>query len=400
MIGDRAWIEGALARLISTSSLSGQEAAAQQFVEQMMREVGADAVRRVFVDAAALRDAYGFETPTATEGMFAVVGEWGRRAASPFVLLNGHVDTVPATHGWAIDPLEARITEGWMNGLGSADMKSGLVGAIAGVARAKATGKLRGYVEIQSVPDEETGGGTGTLACVHELLTEGRIPGFAIVCEPTSVEIATSQIGSRAMYYSVHGVQAHANMKHKGVSAVEAAIELARDLASWANMPDRKVHPLLGPASVNIGRIEGGIGATSVAASCGMEVCFTYHPSDEALLIAETDSLVAEWRARQSPLIGLEVRELHNVQPFSTNPAFPSIKALARASGRNEVRPRGFPAGSDGRLISRLLQCPTVIFGPGDVGRIHKVDEAVDLTEVVAHAEAVEKFLTSSPGSD
>jgi len=62
------------------------------------------------------------------------------------------------------------------------------------------------------------------------------------------------------MYYSVHGVQAHANMKHKGVSAVEAAIELARDLASWANMPDRKVHPLLGPASVNIGRIEGGIG--------------------------------------------------------------------------------------------------------------------------------------------
>jgi hypothetical protein len=128
MIGDRAWIEGALARLISTSSPSGQEAAAQQFVEQMMREVGADTVRRVFVDAAALRDAYGFETPTPTEGMFAVVGEWGRRAASPFVLLNGHIDTVPATHGWAIDPLEPRITEGWMNGLGSADMKSGLVG--------------------------------------------------------------------------------------------------------------------------------------------------------------------------------------------------------------------------------------------------------------------------------
>jgi len=93
-----------------------------------------------------------------------------------------------------------------------------------------------------------------------------------------------------------------------------------------------------------------------------MEVCFTYHPADEALLIAETDSLVAEWRARQNPLIGLEVRELHNVQPFSTNPAFPSIKALAR--GRNDVRPRGFPAGSDGRLISRLLQCPTVIFVP------------------------------------
>ena len=271
MIGDRAWSEGALARLISTSSLSGQEAAAQQCVEQMMREAGADAVRRVFVDAAALRDAYGFETPTPTEGMFAVVGEWGGRAASPFVLLNGHVDTVPATHGWAIDPLEPRITEGWMNGLGSADMKSGLVGAIAGVARAKATGKLRGNVEIQSVPDEETGGGTGTLACVHELLTEGRIPGFAIVCEPTSVEIATSQIGSRAMYYSVHGVQAHANMKHKGVSAVEAGDRAGSRPGELGEHARPQSASSAGPGFGQHRTHRGRIGATSVSASCSLK---------------------------------------------------------------------------------------------------------------------------------
>ena len=90
-------------------------------------------------------------------------------------------------------------------------------------------------------------------------------------------------------------------MKIRGQSAVEAAIELARDLESWAHMPKRKVHPLLGPASVNIGRIEGGIQATSVASDCRMEVCFTYHPEDEHLLLDETDAIVADWRARQSP---------------------------------------------------------------------------------------------------
>jgi acetylornithine deacetylase len=285
-----------------------------------------------------------------------------------------------------------------MNGLGSADMKAGLVGAIAGVARAKAAGRLRGYVEVQSVPDEEAGGGTGTLACVHELLTKGRIPDFAIVCEPTSVEIATSQIGSRAVHYSVHGVQAHANVKHKGVSAVDAAIELARDLGIWANMPHRNVHPLLEPVSVNIGRIEGGIGATSVAADCEMEVCFTYHPADEPLLIAETDTLVENWQARQNPLITLEMRELHNVKPFTTDPEFAPVKALARALGRDGVSPRGFPAGSDGRLISGLLKCPTVIFGPGDVARIHKVNEAIEMAEVIAHAKTIEKFLSSRFG--
>jgi acetylornithine deacetylase len=398
VIGDAAWIERALAKLVATSSLSGEEEAAQAVVETLMREAGADCVRIAPVDAATLRDRYGFATPTPTERMFAVVGAWGRRKDGPFVLLNGHVDTVAAAPGWAIDPLTPRVADGWMNGLGSADMKAGLVGAIAGVARAKAAGALRGYVEIQSVPDEEAGGGTGTLACVDQLLTEGRIPDFAIVCEPTSVEIATSQIGSRAMLFKFRGRQAHANMKHRGVSAVEAAIELARDLMGWATAPRRKAHPLLGPASVNIGRIEGGNGATSVAADCRMEVCFTYHPADEPQLIAETDAIIAAWRAKQNPLIALDVRELHNVKPFSTEPDLAPIKALARALGRNEVHPRGFPAGSDGRLISGLLKCPTVIFGPGDVARIHKVDEAVELAEVFAHVEAIERFLSSGVG--
>lgn len=394
MIGDAQWIEGWLARLISTSSLSGHEGVAQALVKDLMREAGADAIRIVPVDAEALRKSYGFATPTPTNGMFAVVGAWGDDQALPFVLLNGHIDTVPAAPGWATDPLEPRVTDGWMKGLGSADMKAGLLGAIAGAARAKAAGTLRGYVEVQSVPDEENGGGTGTLACVQELLSEKRIPDFAIVCEPTGVDIATTQIGSRAVAYSIGGLQAHANMKHRGVSAVEAAIELARDLQTWAHMPNRKVHPLLAPASVNIGRVEGGIGATSVANECRMEVCFTYHPDDEAHLLPETDAIVAEWGARQNPAITLEVRELHNVKPFSTDPTHATVNTLARALGREQISPRGFPAGSDGRLISRLLKCPTVIFGPGDIDRIHKPDEAVELAQVVAHAEAIERFLS------
>jgi len=195
-------------------------------------------------------------------------------------------------------------------------------------------------------------------------------------------------------------MQAHANMKHTGLSAVEAAIDLARELASWAAMPRRSVHPLLGPASVNIGRIDGGIGATSVAPDCEMEVCFTYHPADERGLVCEIDALVEAWRARQDPRISFDLRELHNVQPFSTEPGLGAIRALARALGHDEVNPRGFPAGSDGRLISKLLNTPTVIFGPGDVSRIHRINEAVELAEVVAHAKALEAFLSSSLNPD
>ncbi|MEW9804688.1 M20 family metallopeptidase [Mesorhizobium sp. ZMM04-5] len=395
MIGDEAWITGALAELVSTPSLSGNESAAQEIVKRLMREAGANDVRAVPVDAARLEERYGFRTPTPTQGMFALVGSWGDPATRPFVVLNGHVDTVPATAGWEIDPYEPRIAEGWMNGLGSADMKAGVVGAIAAVARARAAGRLRGYVEIHSVPDEEDGGGTGTLACVDDMLSGGRIPDFAIVCEPTSVEIATAQVGSRAMHFTFGGAQSHANMKPSGASAVEAAIDLAMRLGQWAEMPHRLIHPLLGATSVNIGRIHGGIGATSVAPDCEMEVCFTYHPNDEDALIAEIDAIVEEWREHQPPAITMEFRELHNVHPFATDPDLGPVRELARALGRDAVHPRGFPAGSDGRLISRNLKCPTVIFGPGDFNRIHKINEAVRLTEIVAHAETLENFLST-----
>lgn len=395
MIGDEAWIVSALAELVATPSLSGQEEAVQQVVRRLMLEAGADDVRVVRVDAARLESRYGFRTPTSTQDMYAVVGCWGDPSSSPFVVLNGHVDTVPTTEGWAIDPYEPRVTDGWMNGIGSADMKAGVVGAIAGVARAKAAGTLRGYVEIQSVPDEEDGGGTGTLACVDQLLEKGRIPDFAIVCEPTSVEIATAQVGSRAMHFSFRGVQSHANMKSAGSSAVEAAIDLANRLGRWCALPHREMHPLLGPTSVNIGQMKGGIGATSVAPDCEMEVCFTYHPVDEHLIIPEIDGIIAEWRAGQPATITMQFRELHNVHPFSTDENLVPVRALARALGHDRTDPRGFPAGSDGRLISRLLRCPTVIFGPGDVNRIHKINEAVEISEIVAHAGTLEAFLST-----
>lgn len=400
MIGDEAWITSALAELVSTPSLSGQEAAAQEIVLKLMREAGAYDVRIVRVDAAKLRERYGFSTPTATDGMFALVGSWGDPTGAPFTVLNGHVDTVPATVGWEIDPYDTRITDGWMNGLGSADMKAGVVGAIAAVARAKAAGTLKGHVEIQSVPDEEDGGGTGTLACVDELLERGRIPDFAIVCEPTRVEIATAQVGSRAMHFSFRGVQSHANMKQAGVSAVEAAIDLATGLRAWSEMAHRRVHPLLGLTSVNIGKMRGGIGATSVAPDCDMEVCFTYHQNDEQIIIAEIDAIIDEWRSNKHPKIEMSFRELHNVQPFDTAADLSAVRALALALGRDDIDPRGFPAGSDGRLISRLLKCPTVIFGPGDFSRIHKINEAVEIAEIVLHAEALERFLSCNFGTD
>ena len=42
------------------------------------------------------------------------------------LMLNGHMDTVPAGDGWKYDPFAAKIVDGKLYGRGSSDMKAGL----------------------------------------------------------------------------------------------------------------------------------------------------------------------------------------------------------------------------------------------------------------------------------
>ena len=346
MIGDEAWIESALAALVSTSSLSGREAAAQEVVKRLMLEAGADSVRMVPVDAALLQQRYGFKTPTPTEGMFAVVGAWGEPAASPFVLLNGHIDTVPATAGWAIDPLEPRVTDGWMNGLGSADMKAGVVGAIAGVARAKAAGTLRGYVEVQSVPDEEDGGGTGTLACVHELLNAGtnsRLRNRLRADAGRDCDGADRQPRHALQHSRRPGTCQHeacGRQRRRGRDRPGAA-----NCRAGPQMPHRS-----GASAAGAGLREHRPHATAASARPASRPTARWRYASPTirptrpLLIPEIDALIAAWRARQNPAITMEVAGTAQRAPILDGlRTWLRSSALARALGGEAVDPRGFP---------------------------------------------------------
>lgn len=395
IVGDQQWMEDALARLVSIPSVSGNETLAQVEAENMMIEAGATNVRRIPVDAARLRDRYGFESPSNMAGMFSVVGTWQGNLSGPYTVLNGHIDTVEAGVGWNTDPLVPVVLGDRIVGLGSADMKAGLVSAIASAARATASGRLAGRIDIQSVPDEEAGGGTGTLACVDDLAEGGGArPDFAIVCEPTSLRIATTQVGSRSIALTLHGVEAHANTKYRGLSAIELGMDLARELLAWVGALRTEAHPLLPPRALNVGKFAGGDGATKVASLCEVEICITYHPADTDAVVTEIDSIIDTWHASQDSRLRLEVRELHNVRPFSTPVGTALVESLAAAVGSPNGPFIGFPAGSDGRFFSELLGVPTVLFGPGDIATAHRPNEGVPIAELVSHSVAMERFLT------
>jgi acetylornithine deacetylase len=82
------------------------------------------------------------------------------------LLLNGHMDTVPAGKTpWSRSPWSGVYQGGRVYGLGSFDMKGGLVANAAVICALKKAGiRTGGDILFESVVDEEWGGGGGTIA--------------------------------------------------------------------------------------------------------------------------------------------------------------------------------------------------------------------------------------------
>ena len=72
------------------------------------------------------------------------------------LVLNGHLDTVPAEGQWRHDPFDAHVEDGLMYGRGACDMKGGLAAMMSAfIGMAPLADRLDGIVRLVFVADEE-----------------------------------------------------------------------------------------------------------------------------------------------------------------------------------------------------------------------------------------------------
>jgi succinyl-diaminopimelate desuccinylase len=86
--------------------------------------------------------------------------ETGSKDSSKILLLNGHLDVVPAgaKEEWEFDPFGGEIRDGFICGRGASDMKAGVAGIVfAFIMLHHRRESLRGRVKLQLVPDEDRG---------------------------------------------------------------------------------------------------------------------------------------------------------------------------------------------------------------------------------------------------
>jgi acetylornithine deacetylase len=166
---------------------------------------------------------------------------------SPDVVFSTHLDTVPPE-------LPYRETPGTIFGRGACDAK-GIAAAMVSAAEALvAEGETR--VGLLFVVDEEDGSAGARAAAL--LQPKGR---YLINGEPTGNRLVTAQKGTMKAVLEVVGRAAHSGYPELGDSAIERLLDALQRIRAIALPAD----PELGPSTLNIGTIHGGVAPNVVA---------------------------------------------------------------------------------------------------------------------------------------
>jgi acetylornithine deacetylase len=304
----------------------------------------------------------------------------GRRT----LLFDAHQDTVP-TDGMTIAPFEPSIENGRLHGRGSCDIKGGMAAMLMAVARLcrERPSHAASVVLACTVDEEFTHTGSSRLA-ETELAVD-----LAVVAEPTLLDLVSCHKGALRWSVRTLGKACHSSTPHLGDNAIYRMVKVLEALIIHAEQLGRShSHPIVGPPSLSVGRIEGGQSVNIVPDWCEIEI-------DRRLIPGEDPSTALE-QARDflgnhlGSLAGIEFgRPWVNLPPLVPRAEqwlAPLKEAVKRATGR-EPNVVGVPFGTDaGPLGAAGLPC--VVFGPGDIAQAHTRDEWIDLDQVHQAAEA------------
>lgn len=327
--------------IVGIPSVSGNEAELAGFVEERLRQRGAEPVR-------------------VGESVLALQG------SGPVLLLDTHLDTVPPVPGWTRDPWQAESVDGRVVGLGSNDAKASVAAMIAAFLAFQEV-DLPFTLALALVEGEETRG-TGTQAILQEL-SHLQIEA-AVVGEPTGLEVAVAQKGLMVLELSARGDACHA-AHAAALGATNAARRLARDLVALEEIDFGPNHPYLGPITLEPTQVRAGTARNIVP------------PEATAVLdVRSTPALSrSEIVRRIQERVQGEVRVLSDRLLPAETPGSAAIVEAARRS-RPGIRLYGSSTMSDMAFLGDVaIKC-----GPGRSERSHTPDEFVLEEEVLEGA--------------
>lgn len=302
------------------------------------------------------------------------------------LLLAPHLDTVNPTSAAQLIPVRR---QGRLYGRGACDTKGSVAAmftALGEVARARTRPRNTELVFAGLADEEHAQTGSRALA------ESGFRADLAIVGEPTRLQVVTAHKGSLWLRVETRGRSAHGATPHLGRNAVHTMARVVEFLqTTYAALLRRRLHPLLGHATVSVGRIGGGGQPNIVPDRCHIEVDRRTLPGEtEAGVCRELGVLLRTHRliAKVSSVKGVPCA------PLETDPTLPLVKQFLASIGQR--RPVGVHYFCDAAVLAEA-GIPSVVFGPGDIAQAHTADEWISLASLERGKTMLVNFLKSLP---
>lgn len=371
-IDDARELLTAMVRIPSVTVRKGSEgpgeAALSDWIAAWLREQGMEAA-----------------TQEAAPGRSNVAARIPGRDRSRTLVLNSHMDTVEV-EGMTVDPFGAAVEGTRLSGRGSCDAKGCLATFMLAARRvARATEPPPIDLLFLATVGEESGG-VGIRAFTRSLPPDHGIAG-CLVGEPTELRSVIAHKGGARLDITTHGKAAHSSQPWQGDNAIYRMAPVL-DFIEHTLAPEleAKRHPLVGPPSMAVTMIEGGIGANVIPPFCTVRLSRRATPGEDVAAI------LADLKQRIEALDPehIEVNLGGGAAGIHTPAGAPLAQAMKQALEAHGLDGTGIGVnyGTDG-LVVAPLGIPVVVFGPGSIDVAHQADESVDLREVATAAAVV-----------
>lgn len=276
--------------------------------------------------------------------------------SKPYILLNSHHDTVRPNKAYTKDPFKAIEEDGKLFGLGSNDAGGALVSLIAVFTHFYAHKDLNYNLVLAATGEEENSGPNGLKGILDQLPQID----FAIVGEPTLMQLAIAEKGLVVFDCYIRGTPSHAAHPND-----DNPIQKVPEVIQWFNALefDRKSEAL-GDVKLTLTELHAGKQHNAVPEKVHLVIdvrvndCYT-----NAEIAAILKQAPCEVVPRSLDLNSSAIASDH-----------PIVKA-GIALGRETY---GSPTLSD----QAALNCHSLKLGPGDSTRSHTADEYIFVHEI------------------
>jgi acetylornithine deacetylase len=320
-----------LMELISTPSFSGEEAGTALLIEEFLKDQQIE-YNKVHYNIWARNKYFDLSKPT--------------------ILLNSHHDTVLPNKGYKKDPFRAELSDGKIFGLGSNDAGGCLVSLMACFAHFYARKDMKYNLILLASAEEENSGDKG----IRHMIPIMPDIDFAIVGEPTQMNLAVAEKGLLVLDCYAHGKAGHA-AHSKGDNAIYKAMEAIKWFETYKF---QKISETLKETKMTVTQVNAGTQHNVVPSVCHFVVDIRVNDlySNREVLDIVKKNVAIEVKERSLRLNSSSIPRDHDI-----------VKAGIKL-GREIY---GSPTLSD----QSNLSCPSLKLGPGDSLRSHTADEYI-----------------------